>query len=230
MSSAGGRLVEQQHRRLLGERARDEHALELAARQRRERPGAPSRGPAVRAPTATARGRAGPRRRAARCAACDRAARSRATVSPRGSTVSAARAPPCGPARGGRSDSIVAPQLHRPARHQAGDRGSSVVLPAPLGPTTYSHSPSATSSATSSIGACRLDREPRTSSVVATSPRIDLHAALRSAEHDDEERRAEERGDDADRDLRRRDDGARHQVGEHQERGAEEHRQRQHER
>ncbi len=88
---------------------------------------------------------------------------------------------------------------------------SSVVFPAPFGPISASHSPFATTASTRSTTGtpAELDRDP---------PQLD-HAAAASCRPQDEseERRAEERGHHAERDLRRRERRPRDHVREHEE-------------
>ena len=103
-------------------------------------------------------------------------------------------------------------------------RAGASILPAPFGPISATHSPRSTENETPSttLRLAELDRhlvQPKRGHTEAIR--------LRGAEHDGEERRAEERGDDADRQLARRERRSGDHVGEHEEAGADEHRERQ---
>ena len=90
----------------------------------------------------------------------------------------------------------------------------SVVLPAPLGPISASHSPSATSRWISST----TGRPPEDDGHAREGDRTHADAPAGRPQHECEERRAEERGDDPERDLGRRERGARDDVREDEER------------
>ena len=143
-----GRLVEEQHGRLLRDRAREHRPLALAAAERAEPPGRERRaGRAAPAPPLPSRGRARSRARTSPRAACARAGRSRRPACRWGWPAPAAPAP-----RGARP--APAPAA-RPRRRRRGripsyatspaTARSTVVFPAPFGPISPTQAPSSTS-------------------------------------------------------------------------------------
>ena len=154
-----GRLVEDQDRRVLEQRARDAEALALAARQR----GARLRPPACRSPAAGAATNVmdvrGARRRldllvatrrAGRSGCCRRSCR-RTAPAPAARARSARAATAARSARRRRRRSSTRPPVGSKNR---GIRLASVVLPAPVRPTSATISPGRASKLTSSrIGA-----------------------------------------------------------------------------
>ena len=199
----GGRLVEEHDRRLLRERARDDGALPLAA----ARASRAVRSRQARAGRA-ARARAG-RPRGRRCAlARERAevrrapeqhvlARPSSTAGVDGScgTSATARATLAAADR----PAVVAVERDRPlARARARrPRGAACVFPAPFGPISATHSPSSISTSTSSTTCAAAERHGDALERDCGHP-PDLPGR---PQHEREERRAEERGDDPDRDL-----------------------------
>ena len=94
-------------------------------------------------------------------------------------------------------------------------------MPAPFGPISATHSPASTVADTSST----TGRPPRRT--VTPSGAIALTRGSQGAQHEREERSADQRGDDTDRHLRRRQGGARDHVREDQEPGTDHEGQRQ---
>ncbi len=198
------RLVEEQDRRRLRERACEHDPLALAAAERAERAlherGQPE--PLDRrgrgAPVA-----AHPRRRGSRCAACAQqhvlgdGQRRRGLGELRHERDHRRElAPATVAAPGGRRAGCARSQGTSPASAR-----SRLVLPAPLGPISASHSPGSTRQADAVDRAGAPERDAHG----ARPRRAALTAHPAAATQDDgEERRAEERGDDAERELGRR--------------------------
>src|SRR3954467_1045417 len=106
---------------------------------------------------------------------------------------------------------------------------SSVVLPAPFGPITATHSPGSTAADTPCSTSVPPSDTHNRSNATALIPRLRSQSAPARPEHDREERRAEERRHDPDRQLGRRDDRACEHVGEDEEPRSDQDRQRQQE-
>ena len=200
------RLVEQEHRRLLRERAREHGTLQLAAAERAERPLAEAL--EVEAPQglrAPPRDRGGPRRRGTGCAACGRGGRTPRPSARAASRASAERRRRAARRRAARAGARPAVDQHLAlVGGEAGERAQPRGLPRAVRPDQ--RRPAARAPRRE---ARARPRPPRT----APRGRASRSSGRpRGAEDDREEGSAEERRDDADRQLGRREDRPRHHV------------------